>query len=349
MEHTHHHFMYDEIYEQPELLKRLILDRHSEELRKVALLIKERISEGGDIFLVGSGSSYNSCIFAKYLFSLKNHLLINAFPGSEFLNYVSSVDRRSLVIFVSQSGESADEIEAYNHIKQNDAMTVAMVNDLDSTLAHLCKNILPVSAGSERAIPATKTYMAEMVQFFLISEEISGEYELESKKNEIVSEMTRILSDDYQKQIRSAAKRISESKSIYALGFGIDLANAAEASLKIKECAGIEAEAFPLHEFMHGPIGMLNKDTAVLIFEPESESNQEVLKKVVDAAKSSGATSVILGGSGDHGANIHFPVAEFKTLSVFPEIMPIQLISYYLAIYRSLNPDKPKGLTKIVE
>jgi glucosamine--fructose-6-phosphate aminotransferase (isomerizing) len=349
MDNSHHHLMYNEIYEEPAILRRLILDRHDEEMHRVAMLIKERISEGGDIFLVGSGSSYNSCLFARNLFSLKNHLLVNVFPGSEFLNYISSVDKRSLIIFVSQSGESADEIEAYNHIKQNDAVTIAMVNDVESALARVCKFILPVFAGEEKAVPATKTYLAEMLQFYLLSEELSGDYELETNKDSVLSEIKRILSDEYQRSIRKAAKMIARADNIYVLGFGMDLANAAETALKIKECANIETEAFPLHEFMHGPIRMVNKDSAVIIFEPETDSNKEILKRVINEANSVGAVSILVGGSDDHGAKIHLPVAELKSLSVFPEIIPMQLISYYLAVYRSLNPDKPKGLTKVVE
>ncbi len=349
MEQTHHHLMYDEIYEQPEVLRRLVLDRHNGELHRTASLIREAINEGGEIFLVGSGSSYNTCVFARNLFSLKNHFLVHTYPGSEFLNYVSSVDRKSLIIFVSQSGESQDEIETYGHIKNSEATTVAMTNDADSTLARSCKVILPIKAGLERAIPATKTYLAELLTFFLLSEELSGDYEVGEMKDKIVEEMKKVLSGEYQGKIRAAAKKIAAAKNIYSLGFGLDLANAAETALKIKECANIETEAFPLHEFMHGPISMLNKESALIIFEPETVSNQEVLKKVVSVAQDSGATTVLVGGTEPHGADIHFPVSKLKSLSVFPEIIPVQLISYYLAIHRSLNPDKPRGLSKVVE
>jgi len=341
--------MYDEIYEEPELIRRLVLDRHNEKLRKAALLIRQAVSEGGDIFLVGSGSSYHSCIFAKNLFSLKNHILVQAMPGSEFLNYISSVDNKSLVIFISQSGESADEIDAFSHIKQHDPQTIAITNDPDSTLAHLCKDVLLLFAGPERAIPATKTYTAEMLQFFLLSEELSGDYLFEMKKEEVLAEMNKILSDGYQSNIRSVAKKIAKAKNIFCLGFGIDLASAAETALKIKECANIETEAFPLHEFMHGPIGMVSSDSAVIIFEPESDGNREILAKIIKISKDAGASSILIGGAENHGAEIHLPVAEFQTLSVFPEIIPVQLIAYYLAIFQSLNPDSPKGLAKIVE
>ncbi len=341
--------MYNEIYEEPEVLRRLILDRHNEEIRRVVRLINEAVSEGGDIFLVGSGSSYHSCIFARNLFALKNHFIIHAYPGSEFLNYVSSVDRRSLVIFVSQSGESEDEVEAFSHIKNYDLMTVAITNDADSTLAKLCREVLPINAGLERAIPATKTYLAELGVFFLLSEELASEYELEAEKEKVFSEMRTILDGEYQSKIRTAAKTIVKAKNIFCLGFGLDLANAAEAALKIKECANIEAEAFPLHEFMHGPIGMVSKDSALLIFEPENVSNQDILKKVISVAKEAGAESVLIGGTENHTADIHLPVAELKSLSIFPELIPVQLIAYYLAIFRSLDPDKPKGLAKVVE
>ena len=349
MEQTHHHLMYDEIHEEPELIRRLLLDRHNEDLRNIYRIVRETVSDGGDIFLVGSGSSYNSCIFARNLFSIQNHILVNTFQGSEFINYVSSVDRKSLVIFVSQSGESADEIEAYSHIKNTDAMTIAMVNDLDSTLAHLCKEVLPISAGVERAIPATKTYIAEMFQFFLLSEELSGGYTFEDSKGEIISEMNRILSTEYQKQIRAAAKKLINTKTVFVLGSGIDLANASETALKIKECARIEAEAFPIHEFIHGPISMLGPESAVIIFEPGTDSDQETFKKILEVARKAQAVSVLVGGKESYGADLHLPVTDFEVLSVFPEIIPMQLVAYYLAIYRSLNPDKPIGLEKVVK
>lgn len=349
MQQSHNHLMYSEICEEPELLKRLVLDRHSEELRRVALLVKERISEEGDIFLVASGSSYNACRLARNLFSLKNHFLVHAYPGSEFLNYTSSVDSSSLVVFVSQSGESADEIEACNHIKQNDATTVAMVNGIESTLARMCKVVLPICAGDEKAVPATKTYMAEMVQFYLISEELSGDYELESKREALLAEIRTILSEEYQKSIRRTARMLADMENIYVLGFGLDLANAEETALKIKECANLETEAFPLREFMHGPISMLRKGSAVIIFAPESASNKVIVKKVVGAAKEAGAITILVGGSDNHaGADMHLPVAEFRALSVFPEIILMQLLAYYLAVFRSLNPDKPVGLSKVV-
>lgn len=256
-----------EIEEQAKILDRFD-DEDRKKIQKVVKIIDNINSTGGRIFLFGSGSSLNACYYGRELFSRDNDIVLEVFPAGEVENHANDINSNDLVILVSQSGESADIINAKKSVET--IKTVIITNNINSTLAKGAEIVIGQKAREEKAVPATKTYFASLLIFTMLSEALKGRIKIVEVDNILAKEPKNLWVEDII------------DKKIYILGKGLAWPQAIESELKFKEIAKIDAEGYELSEFMHGPIQMLDEGSAVIIFCSKvcDELNGEMISKI---------------------------------------------------------------------
>jgi len=336
----------NEIKEQLLVAKHMFRREHEKELTDVVSIINNTLNDNGEIYLVGSGSSYHSAVFASHLFAKNNYFIATPILAGDFESYVPNMGHKDLVILISQAGNNPTLLDSFHFLSQRIVKTILITNDLDSPLENRSDLILPLEISREEAVPATKSYFAELFIFSLISEALKDGSDLFSVKDDLLGEIERITSPQYFDKLDGIAKYISKSTDLFVLGEGIGYANAMEAALKLKECALLDAEAYIGSEFLHGPIAMLKKQTPVIIL---TGDNNEMSKEVAEKVKNAGGAVIIVGPENFSFSEAFIPVKDLKLFTDLISIVPLQLLAYKTALIKGLDPDRPPGLEKIVE
>jgi len=335
-----------EIKEQLLVAKHMYRREHEEEVVKAVSLISNTLNDNGEIYLVGSGSSYHSAIYASHLFAKNNHFITTTILAGDFESYVPDMGKHDLVIIISQGGGNPTLLDAFHFLVQRDVKTLLVTNDVNSALANRSDLVLPLEISREEAIPATKSYFAELFIFSIISEALIDGSTLFRIQDDLIAEIKRLTDPSYYDKLAGIAKYIAGKSDLYVLGEGANYANAEETALKLKECAQVDAEAYISSEFLHGPITMLKKHTPVFVFSGiDNAMCAEVTKKI----KQAGGAVIVVGPDNVAGSEAFIPIKNLGIFSDLISIIPLQLLAYKTAIIKGLNPDKPPGLTKIVE
>lgn len=340
------HKILSEIKEQAVIAGSIVKREHDIEFTDVVREIQDAINHDGQIFLVGSGSSYHSAVFASHLFAKNNYFLPTAVPAGDFDMYIPDLRSKDLVIFISQSGTNPTILESFHQLTQRSAKTVVITNDIDAPLTNLVDKVLPLEIKREQAIPATKTYLAELLALSMVSEGMKDGSELFRAKEAISEEIKKICHEDYYNKMNSITQFLASSSDLYILAEGIEYANALEAALKFKECALLDAEASLLDEFLHGPIAMVKNKTPLILFNTNLDQNSQ---SKIEKIKQAGGVIICIGGEKRQKTDALIPVKDFGQFTSIVSIVPLQLLAYKTAIMKGLNPDKPRGLSKIVE
>lgn len=335
-----------EIQEQALVAKHMFFREHEKEVTDAVSLINKTLNDDGEIYLVGSGSSYHSVIYASHLFAKSNHFITTPILAGDFESYVPDMGKNDLVVIVSQGGNNPTLLDSFHFLSQRTISTIIITNDADSPLANRSDLILPLEISREEAIPATKSYFAELFVFSLISEALKDGSSLFRLKDDLLSEIDRVTAPQYFDKLDEIAKYIAKASELFVLGEGLSYANAQEAALKLKECALLNADAYIASEFLHGPITLLKKHTPVIIFSGE---NNEMCQEVAEKIKQAGGAIIVVGPKNISFSEAFIPVKDLKSFSDLISIIPLQLLAYKTAIIKGLNPDKPPGLEKIVE
>lgn len=335
------HFMLKEISEQPKVITNLLQSHES--IKKISKEIKKAF---GTYFL-GCGTAAFSCLSGVYLFSKYAQKHVNCSIGSEF-NYIKHyLTPKSLLIAVSQSGETIDIVEPVTNAKQKKSKIVAVTNVLGSSLYRLADETLLLQAGVEKAVASTKAYTAMISTMILLAFYVAGK---EKQAKEILvnsaKEATSILKR--KSEIKKIADKIYKAKDIFCLGRGLSYPLALEAALKIKEVAYyIHAEGFPGGELKHGPIALIGKGTPVIVFAPNDETREAILANAMEV-KARGAYVIGIGPTENPVFDYFFKVKDVGASSILPHIVFPQLLAYYLSLKLGCNPDKPRNLAKSV-
>ncbi len=337
------HFMIKEIHEQPGVLRRISMD-YSEPVKELAALIRE--SYGA--FFVGSGTASYAALSGSYLFSRIARRHVNFTVGSEFKYQEHFITDRSLVIALSQSGETADIIESVLAAKKRGAKIAALVNVAGSTLDRLADFSIPLGAGPEQCVLSTKAYTAKIAILLMAAHELNGSLhvarELLWQAVDGIEQAIAPLSVDL---IRSLASSIVEREHCFIIGRGLSYPTALEAALKIKEVSYMHAEGFAGGELKHGVIALVDKGTPSIVFSPLDETRDDILSGAMEM-KSRGGMIIGVSPENDHTFDVHVPVADVGDASPIINVIPAQLLGYHLALLRGLDPDKPRNLAKSV-
>ena len=334
------HFTLKEISEQPNTV--MEAGKKSEETIEQ---VTDFIRHAKSLYITGSGTSYNAALVAKYLMSKYANIKSETILSSELPTLPNSIDPNSILIAVSQSGESADVLEAVNIAKKSNAKILSMVNMMTSSLVRESSLVMGMNCGPEKGVAATKSFTSQLAIIYQITDKLcNGCIGIDFKK---VSDcISKILSD--HSKIQSIAKKLKDISDIYILGRGIHYPIAFEAALKLKELTYIHAEGIPGGELKHGPLALMDSNVYVVIINPNDSTYNDTITSA-NEIKARGAKII---GISDKNSDVYDHWIEIPSINeaLFPiiEIIPVQLLAYYSAIEKDTDPDYPRNLAKSV-
>ncbi len=345
---NYEHFMLKEIYEQPYILKKLVksLDYYKKFSDKLS-----RYSERGDISIVAAGTSYHAGLIGKFLLSKLAGMRSEVIVASEFPEWSSHIGKDDVILAISQSGETADVLEAVRIARSKGAKVLAIANVPGSTLTRLSDETVFIQAGPEVGVAATKTFLAQVSVLHIISSLISQEHTLQVKE-----ELTSISNslENSMEYMDSASRKISKllmsKEHVFFLGRGINYPTALEGALKLKEISYIHAEGYPAGEYKHGPLALIEKGVPSIVLIPKDYSIRKKIIYNIMEIRSRGAFTITIQPkevevSSDFSLSLD---VEDELTSPMLYIVPLQLIAYYTAISLGRDPDKPRNLAKSV-
>ena len=332
------HFTLKEISEQPETIIRAGDDTQIDNM-------VQHISKSENLYITGSGTSYNAARISRYLMSKYAKLKIESIISSELPFSPDSIEKNSTLIAISQSGESADVLEAVKIAKESNAKILSIVNHLNSSLSQESDVVIGLNCGPEIGVAATKSFTSQLAILYKITNNLCNTcMNLDWKK--VSDSISKILSDN--SKIRELAKELKDVSDIYVLGRGIHFPIAKEAALKLKELTYIHAEGIPAGELKHGPLALMDSNVYVLIINPDDSTYNDTLNSA-NEIKARGAKII---GISDKKSDVYDYWIEIpsidEALYSMIEIIPIQLLAYYAAIEKDTDPDYPRNLAKSV-
>lgn len=336
------HFMLKEISEQDETVLRAI----QQDVEVVEDICNE-IRKAVGVFFVGCGSSFNACLAGSYLFSKIAKAHMNVVLASEFDNYEHFLMDKTLVFAVSQSGETADVLEAVEAAKKRGSKVIGIVNRVESSLTRDSDRFMMMNTGLEICVLSTKTYTAQVVLMSLLAYALAGKYEEGLRKlGGLYLDIYNLTSRSMREHLRELAEILYDKNHVYLIGRGLQYATALEAALKIKEVSYIHAEALAGGELKHGTLALIEDGTPCIVF--VSRENKSKILANAEEIKSRGG--YIIGVSAERSDIFDFwvKVPEVEELNSIVQVIPMQVLAYELAVLRSLNPDKPRNLAKSV-
>lgn len=356
--------MLKEIHEQPDVVRNVLngklVDIDEPIILNEVKLNKDTINNLRKIDIIACGTSLHVGMAAKYIIETFTGISVEVEASSEYIYRKTTTDSSTLVIGVSQSGETADTLTAIKQAKEKNAHVLIVTNRPDSNMARLADSLIPVNAGIEVSVAATKSYIAQLVSFYLLAihiAEIKGTLSvdyLKHLKHELIQIPTKIeyiLSDT--SVIQDCAKVFSSYKNFIYISRGVNLATAYEGALKLKEISYINATGYAAGELKHGPIAMLDETMPVLsILIPGNITYEKVLSNC-EEAKARNAKLIALTSSEDTALDklfetvIRIPQTE-EILSPMLTCVPVQLLAYYIAEYLGKDVDQPRNLAKSV-
>ena len=337
------HFMLKEILDQGKVIKNIVTDS-DENIKKFASLI----SSSFGTYLVGCGTAAYACLTGTYIFSKIAKKHVNFSVASEFGYLIDFLTEKSLVIGLSQSGETIDLIDVMKKAKERGVKLGAIVNVLGSTLYRMTDNKLLLNAGVEKAVVSTKAFTAKIAHLLLIAYALTGD--INKGKTELrkaVEILEELFKPSSLNAIKTLATKLYRHKNIYIIGRGISYPIALESALKIKEASYIHAEGFAGGELKHGVIALVEKGTPCLAFLPNDETYFDTLSGVMEM-KARGGFIIGIGFKNHEVFDEFINSGDCQMASGIPNAVVGQLLGYYLALCHGVDPDKPRNLAKSV-
>lgn len=337
------HFMLKEINEQPEVIAR-IANIKKREINKASAMIK---SAWGTYFTACGTAAYAG-LAATYMFSEIASRHVNFAVGSEFYYLENFLVPESLLIAASQSGETMDTLLSVRAAKRHGSQVLAVVNTRGSSLDRQADSTLYLRAQVERAVVSTKAYVAKLAMFYLLAQSIAGQYD---QGVHVLKKTSKLLSEYLKSKnlakIKRLAMKLKDENHIYLIGRGVNYATALEGALKIKESSYIHAEGFAGGELKHGVIALIEKGTPVIAIVADDQARESVVSNAIEV-KSRGAYVIGVSPRNEKAFDYWIPVPDGSAVSAIVNVVPLQILAYYLALARGLNPDKPRNLAKSV-
>jgi glucosamine--fructose-6-phosphate aminotransferase (isomerizing) len=331
--------MLAEMAEQPAVLSSLLERR--DEIRARVRPLADPAPAG--IVLVARGSSDNAAVYGRYLLELVVGRPVALAAPSLFTLYGARVDCRGwLAVGLSQSGETPEIVDVFGRLRDAGARGIAVTNDPSSPLAEAGDAVVELGAGEERAVPATKTFLAQLAAFALIAEAL-GDVPWADAELEALPDQLGALLDDGD-PAREAAKVVGDSDGLIAVGRGFQYAVALEAALKLKETALLLAEGLSAADFRHGPIAIMKHAFPVLALDDGGRAAED-LHELEATLREGGAPLLRLGP--DAGAELPIPAGVPEALAPIVTVVRAQQLAREVTLARGLDPDAPPGLSKV--
>ena len=354
--------MIKEIHEQPravrDTLNSVIRDGHIDLTE--AGLSDDVIRSLKRIYIVACGSAYHAGVAAQYVIEDLARIPVRVELASEFRYRNPILEENSLVIIISQSGETADSLAALRLAKSQGVPTMAIVNVVGSTIAREANHIFYTLAGPEIAVATTKAYSTQLVAGYLLGVQFAHvrgtiteeKYEeLLAALQELPDQIAKLLEDD-KERIQWFAAKYANAKDVFFIGRGIDYAVSMEGSLKLKEISYIHSEAYAAGELKHGTISLIEDGILVVSILTQEALYEKMISNMVEV-KCRGAYLMGLTTAGNYNIEdtVDFAVYIPKTDEHFTSslaVVPLQLLGYYVSVSKGLDVDKPRNLAKSV-
>ncbi len=335
------HFMLKEINEEPDTFEKTINNCLENNFKDIDL------KKYTNIHIVACGSAYHAGLVGKYLIEKYANIKVYTQVASEYRYEKTFYDKNTLVILISQSGETADTLAALRKAKDNNIDTLSIVNVFASSIARESKYVIYTKAGCEIAVATTKAYLAQLTVLIALTLKLSNK---KITKNEIIKlkeQITNLINKDDYKTI---ANKIYKAKNIFFIGRGIDYALCMEGSLKLKEISYINSVAYQAGELKHGTISLIEENTPVIAILTEEDLIEKTISNIKEV-KARGAHTIIITNKDIQGDFYDEKIIIPKTNELFQQlltIIPLQLIAYEVAKLNNCDIDKPKNLAKSV-
>lgn len=345
---SYKHYMLKEIMEEPIVLART-LNRYINNMESVF-----DVSKYEEIHIVACGSAMYAGMIGKSLLEEKANIKCLVECASEYRYKKVIYDRKTLVILVSQSGETADTVAAMRKAHEENIDTLAIVNVKTSTIAREAKHVMLIEAGPEIAVATTKAYLLQVAVFSLIALKAANLLGLEKNYNDILKEaenlpklLKKVLED--KEEFKSISKEIYQNKDVFYIGRGIDYAMCLEGSLKLKEVSYTHSDAYQAGELKHGTISLIEEDVPVFAIITDDRIKDKTESNVIEVDSRKAKVFTIT--NDDSIKNHHKKYVVPKTsyyLQAILTVPPLQLVGYYVGDLKKLDIDKPRNLAKSV-
>jgi len=326
--------MLSEIAEQPEVWQRILDNRSG--IHEVTRAI--RAAEPRFVLLAGRGTSDHAALYAKYLVEIQLNLPAGLVSPSTMTQYGARPDlRETLIIGVSQSGSSPDLVESLTTARECGALTLAVTNAPSSSLAAAAQLHLDVTAGAELAVAATKSYTAELLTLYLLVQAWRGDNA--DAAGTLAALAAQTIANTAP--IEALADRLTHIDRIVVTGRGYSFPSAIETALKLMETSYVSAQAFSGADLMHGPMAMLQENSAVIAMVNHGIGGRAMLPVLERLRELDTSLTVV-------GRDVPLPEVD-EALAPLLEILPMQLLAHRLAVARGFDPDQPRGLRKVTQ
>lgn len=343
MKNGYDHFMLKEIHEEPNVFKNTINAYLDEEFKNLPDMTKYN-----NIHVVACGSAYHTGLIGKYLIEKYANIPVYVEVASEYRYKHNFYDENTLVILVSQSGETADTLACLRKVKEDGIDTLSIVNVIGSSIARESKYVIYTKAGCEIAVATTKAYLAQVTVFALLTMYLTN-----NKSKELLNEINNIptiLEDLISANYKDIAEKIYKNKDVFFIGRGIDYSLCMEGSLKLKEISYINCVAYQAGELKHGTISLIEKDTPVIAISTDESLMEKTISNIKEV-KARGAKVIFMTNSDIEGDFYDYKITVPKInelLQSIITIVPLQLLAYEVAKLNDCDIDKPRNLAKSV-
>ena len=357
------HFMLKEIHEQPKAVRDTMSQRITSDKKSISFeelsWTPEYLNSFNKIYIVACGTAYHAGLVGKYYIEKMARVIVEVDVASEFRYRDPIVDDKTLLIVVSQSGETSDTLAALKESKRRGAKTLAITNVVGSSIAREADQVVYTWAGPEIAVASTKAYTTQLVLFFMLAlymAEIKGMIapkrtaELVEHLQEIPSQISEILSD--VDPIKTFAKQYGFNEDVFYIGRGLDYSVSLEGALKLKEISYIHAEAYAAGELKHGTLALIVEGVPVIALATQRNVYEKTLSNIKEV-KARDAVVIGIAAEGDTALKkyvdhvMHVPASDEFIMPIL-SVIPLQLLAYYAAITRGCDVDKPRNLAKSV-
>ncbi len=357
------HFMHKEIHEQVRSLTDTIAGRVDFETGSIQLpslnLTPELVKKINKIFIIACGTASYAGMVGKVLIERIARIPVEVEIGSEFRYQDPIVDDRTVVLAISQSGETADTLAAMEEGRRKGAILWSIVNAIGSQAMRIADGFISMQVGPEIGVASTKAYTAPLVDLYMLAillGEMRGTLD-EKKRRELVDDL-RLVPDlagrclDKEEEVKKVAESLLEANNALYLGRGVNMPTAYEGALKLKEISYIHAEGYPAGEMKHGPIALIDADLPVVVIAPKDPWYDKMLSQI-EQAKARGGRVIAVATEGDEqiqneADQVLFVPETPWMLSPVTTVIPLQLLAYHIAAQRGLDVDQPRNLAKSV-
>lgn len=340
---SYNHFLIKEIMEQKDTLAKAI-NQDDVKILTVAELIKNAFGT----FFVGCGTAGKVCMAGEYLFSKIARKHVNSVVASEFSNYQHYLTSKTLMVAISQSGETADVLEAIETAKSKGVKVISLLNVFGSTMMRVSDDFFMVNAGAERAVVSTKATTAQLAVLTLLAYATAGKLQegklLLMNASAAVNDM---LNPRYDEHVRKLAELLAARKEMFIIGRGLNYPIALEAAIKLQETCYMHAQGFAGGELKHGPLALVEEGTPCIAIVANDETKSDTISNAMEV-KSRGGFIIGIAPENNEVFDYWLKVPDAGNASPIVNIIPVQILAYHLAVLKGCDPDYPRNLAKSV-